>query len=149
MCHGGGYGAHLRGYSTSSSVYMLEIYNSSSQVFAVWGDGHANFAGSVYSNSDRHLKKDISRIDKDSLGQLFNISDKLLKQFTWKQTGKVSYGLIAQELEQYLPEAISKDEISGIKSVAYEVAYAKIIAALVSEIKDLKTKVDHLSALNK
>ena len=42
---------HLRGYSTSSSVYMLEIYNSSTQVFAVWGDGHVNISGSCTASS--------------------------------------------------------------------------------------------------
>ena len=120
-----------------SNTNMLSI-NETSQ------GSSATFYGSVYVSSDRHLKKDVYLIDKLSLNNLFDISDKLLKQFTWKDSGKSSYGFIAQQLEKYIPEAVDTNN-EGIKSVAYEVAYAKIIAALVSEIKVLKTKVDNLT----
>lgn len=46
-CNGGGYGMHIRGYSSSASVYMLEIYNDTKQLFAIYGDGHSNFAGNL------------------------------------------------------------------------------------------------------
>ena len=94
-------------------------------------------AGSVYSNSDRHKKKDIQSIDRRSLSDLFDISDKLLKQFTWKDSGKKSYGFIAQQLEKYVPEAVTQDN-KGVKSVSYDIAYAKILASIVNEIKKLR-----------
>ena len=71
-CHGGGYGMHLRGYSDSASVYMLEIYNSSKQVFAVWGDGHSTFggnisvSGSVTINTNTYPSLTLNRTDSST-----------------------------------------------------------------------------------
>lgn len=101
------------------------------------------YVGQAYAQSDRHKKKSISSIEKTSLNMLFNISDKLLKKFTWKDTNKISYGVIAQELEKYIPEAVSDDEFK-VKTVNYEIAYAKIIASLVNEIKILKAQMIQL-----
>ena len=109
------------GIGTTTPSYMLHVNGNV---------GGSNF----YTSSDRKLKEDIQIIDTQSLERLFNISDKLLKKFTWKQSGKDSYGFIAQELEPYIPEAITKD-LDGVKHVSYNVAYAKIIASLVNKIK--------------
>ena len=49
-------------------------------------------------------------------------------------------GLIAQEVEQVLPEVVSTNEEDGIKSVAY----ANVVGLLVEAIKELKDEVDHL-----
>ena len=103
---------------------------SSAWVFSVNGSG-------AYWLSDRYHKKNISIIPESSLETLFDISDKLIKAFTWKETGKASYGFIAQQLEKYIPEAINEDS-NGIKSVSYDVAYAKVIASLIHEVKELK-----------
>ena len=66
-----------------------------------------------------------------------------MKKFTWKQSGKDSYGFIAQELEQYIPEAVN-NEINGIKSVDYNTAIVKIMASLVNEIKKINKKLENL-----
>ena len=95
--------------------------------------------GSVYSNSDRKLKKNISFISKSELNDLFDNSDLLFRKFTWKSDNTDSYGFIAQELEEFIPEAVSED-IKGIKHVSYNVAYAKIIASLVQKIKELENE---------
>ena len=55
MCHGEGYGMHIRGYSNSSLVYMLEIYNDTTQLFALYGDGHANLYGRLQVSADIDL----------------------------------------------------------------------------------------------
>ena len=99
----------------------------------------ANF----YANSDRHIKSHIRTIDRQSLERLFSVSDKLLKKYTLKQTGKESYGFVAQELEKYIPEAVTKNN-DGIKSVSYNIAYTKLFASLVNEIKNLKAQVKTL-----
>ncbi len=91
-----------------------------------------------YVNSDRHLKKDVKNINKEHLEELFNISDKLLKEFNWKDTGKHSYGFIAQELQKYIPEAVDLDENHNILSVSYNIAYAKILASIIDELKKIK-----------
>ena len=103
--------------------------------------GSLTGSGSFYANSDRHKKKHIQSIDRRSLIDLFEVSDKLLKQFTWKVSGKTSYGFIAQQLEKYVPEAVSQDN-EGIKSVSYDIAYAKILASMIHEIKKLKALIE-------
>jgi len=90
--------------------------------------------------SDRHLKKNITDIPILSLEQLFDKSDSLLKKFTWRTSGENKYGLIAQEVENLIPEAVSSDVV-GRKSVDYTVVYAKLFASLINEIKKLKNHV--------
>jgi len=117
------------GVSTYHFDFGGHIYTSSNM-----------YGVNFYTTSDRHKKKHIQSIDRRSLSDLFDVSDKLLKQFEWKQSGKISYGFIAQQLEKYVPEAVSQDN-EGIKSVSYDIAYAKIIAALVHKVKALEELV--------
>ena len=58
--------------------------------------------------------------------------------FEWKESGKKSYGVIAQELEQILPELINESE--GTKYVNY----TPLIAILLEGYKKLSEKVDQL-----
>jgi hypothetical protein len=125
-------------FHTYGGVFYLTKNGSSSGTNMLTGTDSAwTFQSAVYSSSDRHLKKDIHTIDKRSLDDLFDVSDKLIKSFKWKQSCKDSYGFIAQELEKYIPESITSNE-KGIKSVSYDIAYAKILASLINEIKKLK-----------
>ena len=133
----------------SGMVIRTKTNQSSSgthDVNALWLSpaGNGTFAGSVYSSSDRYIKKHIKSIDIKGLNVLFNISDKLLKQFIRKDTEKYSYGFIAQELEKYIPEAVSEglNNDKTIKTVSYNIAYAKLFAALIYKIKELEKKVE-------
>ena len=96
-----------------------------------------------YSGSDRRLKKDIQSIPDSSLERLYDIAEKLFKSFIWKKTGKKSYGLIAQQIREYIPEAISYNN-DGIMSINYEVAYAKLIASLIYKIKAQEKQISML-----
>ena len=53
--------------------------------------------------------------------------------------GQEHQGLVAQNVEQPIPEAVGEDE-SGIKTVNYEA----IAAALINAVKELKMEVDEL-----
>ena len=107
------------------------------------------FSNSVYSNgnfylySDRSKKKNIKDIPVSSLEALFSVSDKIIKQFTWKQSGKDSYGFIAQQLEKYVPEAVSVGP-DGSKTITYDTAYAKLIASLIYKIKAQEKQISML-----
>ena len=134
--------AYFRHYSSNDWTVKID---SGSYDYSLYVKGSSNACKidgnltctNAYATSDRHLKKDIKNISTSSLERLFDISDKLLKQFTWKQTGKASYGLIAQELEQWIPEAVETSDVDGYKSVNYEVAYAKILAMVIYKLKTL------------
>jgi hypothetical protein len=51
-------------------------------------------------------------------------------------------GVIAQDVELVLPEAVSTDE-SGIKSVAY----GNMVGLLIESIKELRDEVEKLKAI--
>jgi hypothetical protein len=73
----------------------------------------------------------------------------LLKQisgfsFNWRDTGAKSYGVIAQYIEQILPELVSNDA-QGYKSVKY----LPLIAILIESVKKLSDEVDELKKSGK
>jgi hypothetical protein len=59
--------------------------------------------------------------------------------FEWKDTGKKSAGVIAQELEQVIPELVETND-KGDKSVTY----IGIIGVLIEAVKELSDKVEAL-----
>ena len=86
------------------------------------------------SLSDVTYKEDIQKIDNAS-----DILDKIKTyQFKWKETGTKSYGVIAQELEELLPELINNS--NGNKYVNY----TPLIAILLEGYKKLSAKIDIL-----
>jgi len=145
--YGSGTGTYTQSclYAESGHLYT-ECPQSGVTSFYQRGGSWATIrCGSCSQYSDKHAKKDIQRIDTQSLEELFSVSDKLLKKFTWKQTGKDSYGMIAQELEQWIPEAVVENinpkGMAPDKSVLYSVAYAKMMAAMVYKIKELESLI--------
>ena len=81
------------------------------------------------SSSDKRLKKNIKTVSGalDAVNALRGVS------FEWKEGGAKSIGLIAQEVQEILPEIISADDNGylGIK-------YTNVIGVLVEAIKELK-----------
>ena len=47
LSHGGTYGVHIRSYTTSSTIYILQAYNQNGEMFGIYADGRANFGGNV------------------------------------------------------------------------------------------------------
>jgi hypothetical protein len=86
------------------------------------------------SVSDIALKEDIYVIE-NALNKLHKING---YKFTYKSTQKKAAGVIAQEVEKILPEAVHGEE--GNKSVAY----GNLIGLLIEAVKDLSNKVDIL-----
>lgn len=114
--------------SVGSNIAKLD---RSSNVFS--GDiTAANFN----ATSDNTLKNNIASINNavDVVNQLDGSS------FTWKATGKKSYGVIAQEIEKILPELV--DTKDGIKSVNY----LGIIGFLINSVKELDARVKVLES---
>ena len=78
---------------------------------------------------------------KDNVENLSNSID-ILKQinpvsFNWKDGGKKSYGVIAQELENILPELVSRSSLNNHKTVSY----IPLIAMLIDAVVELNKKV--------
>src|SRR5262249_20737627 len=78
--------------------------------------------------SDRRLKTNIRPIEG------LAIIDRLFgKRYQWTSTGQDDFGLIAQEVEAVLPEAVVTDSKTGYKAVKY----SNLVAPLIEASKEL------------
>ena len=123
------------------NLYITLNGSSSGTNYLAAGSSGWTFSSAVYSNSDKRLKKDIQLLNKEELSDLFDASQDLFKKFTWKSNDITSYGFIAQEIQKYIPEAVSVNPGSQYLTVSYDVAYAKIIASLIYKIKELEKEI--------
>jgi translation initiation factor IF-2 len=62
-----------------------------------------------------------------------------LVSFKWKDTNENAIGVIAQEVEQVLPEVVATAE-NGDKSVAY----GNIVAVLIEAVKEQQKEIEML-----
>ncbi len=85
------------------------------------------------SASDINLKENIKTIENslNTIEQLRGVT------FNWKENQKPSLGVIAQELQEILPELVND---GNIKSVSYN----GIIGVLIEAVKELKKEVEEL-----
>jgi hypothetical protein len=140
---GGGGGATLSAVAAATTYYVGLSAGSSGS----WTDARVDTANLFYTtangtlfvtnyntSSDRNLKDDIITIT-DGLTTV----DKLRGvSFKWKNSGEKSYGIIAQELEEILPDLVSN--AGGHKSVNYNA----LIGFLIEAVKELSDRVDEL-----
>jgi hypothetical protein len=87
------------------------------------------------SSSDITLKKDIIKIENPlaTVEQLRGV------KFTWKSNEKKSIGVIAQELEEVLPELVSQTDVKSVN-------YNGLIGVLIEAVKELSAEVKELKA---
>jgi hypothetical protein len=85
------------------------------------------------STSDINLKTNIQTVENalETVNTLRGVS------FDWKETGFGSYGVIAQELEEVLPELVKDGEVKSVN-------YNGIIGVLIEAVKELKKEVEEL-----
>ena len=152
---------HVNSGDNSSDIYMNDsdettrrIHCNSNRIGFLrsnnnWGfycdnDGNVTAANNVTAYSDARLKTNVNTIN-DALsivGKLRGVS------FDWKADGKHSIGVIAQEVEEVLPELVTTSEgvnpatqeIEEIKSVDY----GKMVGVLINAINELKAEIEEL-----
>lgn len=102
---------------------------------------HATGDVVAFDTSDRRLKDNIFRIENplDMLDKLGGYSYNWNKLQTTFKAGSKDYGVIAQEVEEVLPELV-KTRDNGYKAVKYE----RLIAVLIEGVKELNEKVRRL-----
>jgi len=114
------------------------------------GDFHADgdIIGFSTSVSDERLKENI-QVMKGALSKVEQING---VTFSFKHNGKKSAGVIAQQIQSILPEAVSERPLPLItestedlyKTVEYDMLHALLIEAvkeLSAEVKELKKKI--------
>ena len=104
-------------------------------------------AGQVRYNttSDQRLKENI--VDAPSATDLINSIK--IRSFDWKETGfHVDYGVIAQELNEVVPDAVSEgmDNEDGTIKQAWGVDTSVLVPALVKAIQEQQTIINDLKA---
>lgn len=133
-------------YNGSAAVTLnINATPASTASFIVARDSGGGFNAGIItctdlnSTSDANLKTNIQPISN-----ALDIATKLEGvKFEWKDTNKPSIGVIAQQIEEVLPELVSTAENKTVN-------YNGIIGVLIEAIKELKAEVDELkSNLNK
>tara|TARA_E500000331_G_scaffold358220_1_gene423479 strand:+ start:9624 stop:12086 length:2463 start_codon:yes stop_codon:yes gene_type:complete len=101
--------------------------------------GNLTATGNVTAYSDINLKKEIKPI-KNALDKVCKINGVTFQRADLETQSRFA-GVIAQEVEQVLPEVVSTDE-QGFKSVAY----GNLVGLLVEAIKEQQAEIDELKA---
>ncbi len=86
------------------------------------------------SLSDQQYKTDVKNITTgiEVINQVRPVS------FRWKDNGKTSYGVIAQEIERILPDLVDSNHLGKT------VGYLKLIPFLVQSIQELQQEIEKL-----
>ena len=114
---------------------MVIFYNPNGDV----GSINTNGSSTAYTtSSDYRLKEDLK--DFNGLEMVSNIS---VYNYKWKVDETRSYGVMAHELQEVLPDAVSgekdAEEMQGVD-------YSKIVPLLIKSIQELTAKVERLEA---
>lgn len=142
------------GISYNSTTGVIAIgqavaTNSNVQFANLVTTGTITSTGAISSNGDITAFAGSSDIrKKENIVRIDNALQKVLQlggyTYNFKNDDRKITGVIAQELEQVLPEAVYEidDEALGGKSKA--VRYGNIVGLLIEAIKDLKTELDEI-----
>jgi hypothetical protein len=109
--------------------------------------GHFYFTTSgAYHTSDERMKHDIWDILQNDVDTLFGTNNGYIRHFAWNNNDVEAYGFIAQELEEFCPEAIHINE-DGYYGVNYNVAFSKILGAMFKKIKQQDKEIKKLKKI--
>ena len=146
MAFGGTNGARIFSNAASGTSYGVYAQVASPDGYGIYSNGRMHSTGALtvgnsvtatayYQSSDRHLKTEIERIS-DPFALLDGIEG---KRFVWKDSNKPAYGVIAQDVETVIPDAVGENG-DGFKTVEYD----QLIAPLIEAVKQLKAEIDNL-----
>jgi len=119
--------------STSGSLENISV--SDSKLFFQPSTGTLN-ATQLNSLSDRRFKSNVRDID-DALNKTLELNG---VTFTFTETQTDSIGLIAQDVQSVIPEAVEYNE----KSDKYTVSYGNLVGLLVEAIKEQQNQINDL-----
>ena len=119
--------------NAATSHYHYEFINTNGSVGTI---RTLNSATSYVTTSDYRLKEDLQNFEGLEMVSRIPVYD-----FKWKIDDTRSYGVMAHELQEVLPDAVSGDkdaeEMQGVD-------YSKIVPLLVKSIQELKAEIEIL-----
>ena len=116
----------------NSGTYSL----SSGTAITVDGSGNLTAAGNVTAYSDARLKKNVSTIDN----ALALVEKMRGVRYERIDSGKAGVGVIAQEMQEVMPEVVHEGEEH------LSVAYGNLVGVLIEAVKELSARVKELEA---
>ena len=121
--------------SAAGTVYLRPNgAGSATGQMTVASNGNVAASGDITANSDSRIKTNVATLT-DALNKV-----KALRgvSFTRIDNGNQGIGFIAQEVEKIIPEVVSLNEETGLKSIAY----GNLVAILVEAIHELAAKIE-------
>lgn len=151
------YADQIKGYSENNTNLKLGTGDNSGYIWITddmfgknevggqsWSiganSGNASFS-SVSQTSDQRLKENIQDVDDDFSEKYWATENGLIHEYDWKKSGKHATGMIAQELLNYIPEAVNYNVEADSYSVDYTSATCKIMGAMFLKIKELENEI--------
>jgi hypothetical protein len=126
------YGMNMR-TTTGDAIHLNFVNQSGSQV----GYIYSNNTNTQYTtSSDYRLKQDLKEFNGLNL-----ISNIKTYDYEWKSDKSRMYGVIAHELQELLPQAVSGEK-DGERMQGVD--YSMIVPILVKAIQELKAELDEL-----
>ena len=132
-------------YITFTTDTQMDVYvngNNESR-FEADGDFHADgdvVAFSTTTASDAKLKEDVELVPSalDKIEKLNGVT------FTWKRSKEKSAGVIAQDVQKVLPEAVKEVTAISNGETHLTVNYHALTSILIESIKELKAEIEQL-----
>ena len=122
--------------STSGSLTSAKISSTKLTFNPSTGEfGATNFN----SLSDINFKHNINTIDSKQALDIVNKANAV--SFNWNDNGNKAYGVIAQQIEELIPEIVTTNE-HGVKKVSYD----QLIPFLLGAVKELTAQINELKA---
>jgi hypothetical protein len=120
-------------YNSSYFIDGKTLYNEALTISNVGSSFVIHTSGTFTWSSDKRLKTDIKKIE-NALDKLISLNGITYKTNTDENR---KTGLIAQEVNEVLPEAVLTDN-NGF----YSIAYGNLAGLIIEAIKELKTEID-------
>ena len=137
-----------------NNYVKMDRVNVGDPMLQVGGDITAT--GNITANaSDIRLKENIVNIQNplekiNKLNGVYFNWNSIANELAGYDTGSINIGLIAQEVEEVLPEATTLSPLDkGDGNLYKTIWYEKLVALLVEGMKELNKKVDRLEEENK
>lgn len=143
------FGAIVGGSGATSAQIIGCSSSSNMKYFSFRSDGSFDCSGNITAYSDERVKTDVKVIDNalDKVLKLRGVT--YLRSDASKEHKDIRQcGVIAQELEKVLPEAVKIEKVTLQSGEEIEdfrtVAYGNVTSLLIEAIKDLNKKIESL-----
>jgi hypothetical protein len=140
-----GGGATITNETTTNATWYptLSSDTSGSYSTAYVSNSKLTFNPSTGTLSSTNFTSLSDQSKKENVQQIRNATEIVQQlrgvEFTWKEGGQHSIGVIAQEIEKVLPEVVMIDD-NGLRSVAY----GNIVGVLIEAIKEQQLRLEGL-----